>query len=253
MSFGNQNDNLKTNPYAALAHKYSVPAAEVAVSDRVAFLRKTYLHLAGAVSLFIMLELIIFNAFGDTINTKVLPLFFGNWISSLVIFGLFIGGSMLATSWANNAPTLGKQYLGLGLYVLVWTVVFIPVLAIASTYYPEAIITAAILTIATFGGLTVSVFITGADFSFLRSALVFASFAAFAFIIAGMFFNLPFFGLAFCGAMILLAAGYVLYDTSRVLHHYPTDRYVGAALALFSGLAMLFYYILSFVMQMQQD
>ena len=53
--------------------------------------------------------------------------------------------------------------------------------------------------------------------------------------------------------MILLAAGYVLYDTSRVLHHYPTDRYVGAALALFSGLAMLFYYILSFVMQMQQD
>lgn len=253
MSFGNQNDNLKTNPYAALAHSYSVPAAEAKVDDRVTFLRKTYLHLAGAVSLFIMLEVIIFTLFGDTINDKVLPMFAQGWTARLVTFALFIGGSMLATKWANSNTSMATQYMGLGLYVLVWTLFFIPIFAIATTFYPDAIATAAILTIATFGGLTASVFITRADFSFLRSALVFCSFAAIAVIVAGLVFNLPLFGLAFSGLMILLAAGYVLYDTSRVLHHYPTDKYVGASLALFSGLAMLFYYILSFVMQMQQD
>lgn len=253
MSFGNQNDNLKTNPYAALAHNYSVPAAKAEVNDRVAFLRKTYLHLAGAVSLFIMLEVILFTLFGEVINDKVLPMFAQGWGARLAVFAIFIGGSWLATSLANSSTSLGIQYLGLGLEVLVWTIFFIPILAVATTYYPEAVGTAAILTIATFGGLTASVFITRADFSFLRSALVFCSFATIAVIIAGMVFNLPIFGLAFSGFMILFAAGFVLYDTSRVLHHYPTDKYVPASLALFSGLAMLFYYILVFVMNMQRD
>jgi len=31
-----------------------------------------------------------------------------------------------------------------------------------------------------------------------------------------------------------------------VLHHYPEDRYVAAALELFSSVALFFWYILSF-------
>ena len=46
--------------------------------------------------------------------------------------------------------------------------------------------------------------------------------------------------------MIALAGGAILYDTSNVLHHYPEDRYVAAALELFASVALLFWYVLSF-------
>ena len=48
----------------------------------------------------------------------------------------------------------------------------------------------------------------------------------------------------FSVAMIGLAGASILYDNSNVLHHYPEDRYVGAALELFASVALLFWYVL---------
>ena len=44
--------------------------------------------------------------------------------------------------------------------------------------------------------------------------------------------------------MIGYAGGVILYDTSNVLHHFPEDRYVAAALQLFAGIALMFWYVL---------
>ena len=44
--------------------------------------------------------------------------------------------------------------------------------------------------------------------------------------------------------MVALAGASILYDTSNVLHHYPEDRYVGAALQLFASVAMMLWYVL---------
>ena len=55
-------------------------------------------------------------------------------------------------------------------------------------------------------------------------------------IIFGNFFTL---GLWFSFAMVALLSGYILYYTSNVIHHYPTDKHVAAALALFSSIATL--------------
>jgi FtsH-binding integral membrane protein len=44
--------------------------------------------------------------------------------------------------------------------------------------------------------------------------------------------------------MIALAGASILYDTSKVLHEYPQDRYVGASLQLFASVALLFWYVL---------
>ena len=49
-------------------------------------------------------------------------------------------------------------------------------------------------------------------------------------------------------AMVALAGGAILYDTSNVLHHYPEDRYVGAALQLFASVALMFWYVLRLFM-----
>ena len=54
-------------------------------------------------------------------------------------------------------------------------------------------------------------------------------------------FNL---GLVFSVAMVLLAAGYVLYQTSQVLAHYDPHQHVAAALALFSSVALMFWYVI---------
>jgi FtsH-binding integral membrane protein len=44
--------------------------------------------------------------------------------------------------------------------------------------------------------------------------------------------------------MIGFAGAAVLYDTSNILHHYPEDRHVAAALGLFSSIALMFWYVL---------
>ena len=41
-----------------------------------------------------------------------------------------------------------------------------------------------------------------------------------------------------------LAGAAVLYDTSNIMHHYPADKHVAASLALFSSIALMFWYIL---------
>ena len=44
--------------------------------------------------------------------------------------------------------------------------------------------------------------------------------------------------------MVTLAGAAILYDTSNILHHYPHDRHVAAALELFASIVMLFWYLL---------
>lgn len=246
MSFGKPADPSSTNPYAAMAQNY-VPAAQASVADRLSFIRKTYLHLAGAVFAFVILETVLYMSFGEQIMTTVLPRLGGAmW---LVVLAAFMGASFLAQRWASSDSSRSMQYLGLGLYVLAWTAIFLPIIALADTMAPGAIQSAAIITAVVFAGLTLTVFVTQVDFSFLRTALIVGSIGAFAAILVGILMpGLNLFGVVFAGAMVVLAAGYILYDTSNVLHHYRTDQYVAAALALFSGVAMLFWYILQLVM-----
>ena len=55
-------------------------------------------------------------------------------------------------------------------------------------------------------------------------------------------------GLWFSVAMVVLAAGYILYNTSNIIHHYHTGQYVAASLALFASVALLFWYVVQIFM-----
>jgi FtsH-binding integral membrane protein len=100
-----------------------------------------------------------------------------------------------------------------------------------------------------FAGLTAVVFLTGKDFSFLRTALWLGGFIALGFGICACLFGFSL-GLVFSVAMVALASGYILYDTSNVLHHYRIGQHVAAALALFASVALLFYYIVRIVLSL---
>ena len=69
--------------------------------------------------------------------------------------------------------------------------------------------------------------------------------------ISGVIFNFDL-GFFFSGLMIGLASAYILYDTSNVLHRYRTEQYVAAALALFASVALLFWYILRLMMELNR-
>ena len=178
-----------------------------------------------------------------------------NWM--IVLIG-FMGVSWIADKWANSATSRNMQYLGLGLYVVAEAVIFIPLLIIASSASfemgggPNVVPTAAIATLGIFGLLTAIVFTTKKDFSFLRKGLMLGGFIAIGLIFASMIIGFEL-GIIFTVAMIGFAAMYILYHTSQIMAHYHPQQYVAASLALFSSVALLFWYVIRLVMSLSRD
>ncbi len=227
------------NPYQSPLCSF---AAQAGVDERSDFITKTYLHLAGAIGLFVILEAILFST---PFIERLVGLMIGTQYSWLIVLGLFMAVSYVANSWALSAVNPAMQYAGLGLYVVAEAVIFAPLLYIANIQDPShgVILSAGLSTLGLFGVLTAIVFLTRKDFSFLRTVLMFGGFAALGFIVVAILCNFNL-GPIFTYAMIALACGYILYDTSNVMLHYRIGQHVAAALALFASVALLFWYIL---------
>lgn len=234
------------NPYSA--PMFSI-AAQAAADERADFIRKTYLHLAGAVFAFTALEAVLLNIPG--LSEKYMALLSASRYGWLLVLGGFMLVSYVADQWARSAVSASKQYMGLGLYVAAEAVLFLPLLYIASRFYDARVIPiAGAATLVIFTGLTAIVFLTGKDFSFLRSALWLGGLIAMGCVVGSVIFPSFALGIVFSAAMVGLASGYILYDTSNVLHHYRIGQHVAASLALFASVALLFYYILRIVLSL---
>lgn len=229
---------------------YGVAVIEAGESERARFLRNTYLHLFGAVLLFIGLEAALLSIPGLAMSMIQFAVGVGGQFGLLAYMLAFMAASGIARYWANNAASPAAQYAGLGLYTLAEAVFFAPMLWYAQIVGPDVIPISAIITLVTFGGLTTFVLLTGADFSFLRAGLAIACIASLGMIVCGIIFGFHL-GLWFSVAMVVVACGFILYDTSNVLHHYRADQHVGAALELFASLALLFWYVLRIVIELQ--
>jgi FtsH-binding integral membrane protein len=227
--------------------EYAPVAARAEPSARAAFIRRTYGHLAGAVLVFAILEVMLLQLLKVQEVQQTLAGLAGTGRGGMIILLIgFIGVSYLANYWAQSNASPVLQYAGLGLYVAAQAVIFLPLMWYVTTQIAngnEIIAQAGVLTLAIFGGLTAAVFITRRDYSYLRSILVVGTFIALGVIIAGWLFGFSL-GLFFCFAMVALASGYIVYYTSNILHHYRTNQHVAASLALFASVALLFFYIL---------
>jgi len=228
------------------AQQLTVSQAEP--SERAAFIRKTYAHLAGAILAFIALEAYMVNSPIAEMLLQVMSMRFG-W---LMILGGFMILGRLASGLASGGASPTVQYAGLTLYVIAESVIFAPILWIAVHYSsPEVLPTAGILTLGLFGGLTLVVFTTRKDFSFLRGILTVGFMVALGLIVCAVLFGFNL-GLVFSFVMVLLASGAILYDTSKIMLHYNTDQHVAASLRLFASVALLFWYILQIVMSLSR-
>lgn len=223
-----------------------ITAADALPVERAAFIRKTYLHLAGAILLFAAIETyLIGTGRGIWIASTMLS---GQY-SWLIVLMLFMGVSWLAQSWARSSTSKYLQYMGLLLFTLAESIIFLPLIYVAAVRSGslDMIAQAGIVTLGLFAGLSAVVFLSRKDFSFLGPILSIGGFVALGFIVSGIVFG---FGLGslFSFAMVAFAGGAILYETSNVLHRYRTDQHVAASLALFAGVALLFWYILRIFM-----
>jgi FtsH-binding integral membrane protein len=229
---------------------YGESAAMAPPSERVRFIRRTYAHLAGAVAAFVGASAALIGS--GAAEQIIRDVFLANRFAWLGLTVLFIGGTFAAQAMAQARRSVGTQYAGLALYVALYTLLFVPILTIASQPKyggsPALPIQAGLVTLAAFCGLTLGVFVSGKDFSFLGPVLMVGAFLALGVILASVLFGGFTPGLIFCALMVALFAGFIVYDTSNVLHRYGTDEHVAASMALFGSVAMLFYYILRLFM-----
>ena len=254
--------------FAQTAARRPIPGAvaTLGVSDRVAFLRRTYGLLGVSLIAFAALTAGMMRFATET------SFQFSRWaltgqLNWLIVIGLFMGVGYVAQRLAMSPSSRGLQLVGLGVFIAAESLLLQPILwvlilrfgnhamlrsgVLLSGQAGSILMQAVVITLAIFIGLTVTVFVTKKDFSFLRGALTIASFAVLGVILASMLFGFSL-GALFCGAVILIMAGYILYQTSLVMSHFPPTAYVAAALMLFSTIATLFWYVLQLLMSLNR-
>ena len=114
---------------------------------------------------------------------------------------------------------------------------------IALAVDPTIIQVAVGITLGSFVALTGVAMISGRDFSFLKSLLMWGGVIALGTIVMGVVLGFHL-GTYFSMAMIGFAGASILYDTSKIMKTYPDDRYIAAALELFASVALMLWYVL---------
>lgn len=233
--------NSSYNPYAVGS------VSEAPMETRTDFVRKTYLHLAGAIGAFALIETMLIQMGFGRIALQLLGASRFSW---LIVLGAFMGVSWIANKWANNGASKSTQYAGLVLYTLAEAVIFLPLIMMATLYDPAAIGKAGVVTGFMVLGLTAIAFTTKKDFTFLGGFLKVGFLIALGVILAGVFMPglMSGMGIWFSLAMVLLASGSILYNTSAIMYHYAPGQHVAASLSLFASVALLFWYVLQLFM-----
>ena len=213
--------------------------------NRGGFYKKTYLHVAGALSLFALFEaLLIQQGFGE----KMMGLLGKSQYSWLIVLGLFMGVSWIANYWAHSGASRSMEYAGLALYIVAEAVIFLPLIFMAVEWTDGAALqSAGITTGFLVVGISAIAFWTKKDFSGIGKYLTVFGFIALGTIVAGILFKFTL-GVWFAGALAVFAGFSLLHSTSDLIHHYREDQYVAAALSLFADIALMFYYILGIFM-----
>jgi len=184
---------------------------------------------------------------------------------ALLSMTLLFSGLMAAVSVAMNAPPLGFviTLVGyIGLFFLVnatrnsaWGVLSVflltgflgftlgPMLGVFMAQAPQLIAIALGGTGAIFLGLSGYVLMTRKDFTFMGGFLMIGLLVAFLAIIANIFLQIPALMLALSAVVILLMSGFILYDTSRIIHGGETN-YIMATVSLYISIYNIFVNLL---------
>jgi FtsH-binding integral membrane protein len=230
----NQLDNGSPNPISYSSQPVSV--ADSPVEVRMEFIRKTYsLFFAGILMALVAGTLTLNSAPVLSASLSVLrsPI-----LAIVLLFGLSIGAQAVSRMEGLNYAALFGFTAFIGF-------LFAPILRIYEANQAGIVTQAALLTSITFGALTAYAFISKKDFSFLGGMLFVGLIAL---ILGGLANVFLFKSLSasywMAWVTVLVFAGFVLYDTSRIIHRYDAKDYCSAALSLFLDFFNMFMAIL---------
>jgi modulator of FtsH protease len=196
-------------------------AARASVEERMGFVRKVYALFFAAT---------LFAIGGVGIGQLFPPLRMFALQHPFVMLFAMLGGVMGAQA-VRHVP--GLNLVALFTFTTFTGVVISPLIWLVNIYNPGSILTAGVLTVGIFGGLTLYVFISKRDFSFLRGMVTVGLIVVILAGVLNLFLGSGAFGFAIAAAALLLFSGFVLYDTSNIIRRYPTNEYVQGALALY--------------------
>ena len=219
------------------------PVSALSTEARSSFIWKCYAHVVGALFALVAIEFYLFS------SGAAYPIANTMLQSPMAVLIGFIALSWGAGHVAHRLESTTAQYAAFATYVVLWAIMFVPLLAMALSMDPSGtmIQSAGAVTVVGCVGLIATAMITRKDFSFLRGILVWGFFIALTLIGASWLFGWNL-GTWFSVGMVAFAGVAVLYDTSNIMHHYPENKYVAASMALFASIAMMFYYILRLFM-----
>jgi len=208
------------------------------LSAKARFITRVYSHVLAAILALVALEVALFKSgVADTLNTAM------RGVPWILILGGFMVVGWLARRAVWKLDSKAAHYGALAAYVVAKGAIVLPLLWRANEFAPGAIQSAAQMTLMASAALTLVVWWTRTDFTFLRSILRWGGMMALIAIIGGLAFGWHL-GTWFNLGMVALAGGSILYDTSAVLKHHRRNRYVAEALSLFASIAMMFFYVL---------
>jgi FtsH-binding integral membrane protein len=214
-------------PASALQNAVAFASADV----RAAFIRKVY-------SLFFVSILVTVFVGAICAEPSIAPTMLG--IMPILWIGTFL--CVLALSFMRRAS--GLNLFLLYLFAALQGAILGPYLSLLNQAAPGVPAQAAILTATVFAGLTMYAFVSGKDFSFLGGMLFVALIVL---VVAGFllfFFHSPALYLLYSVAGVLIFCGWILYDTSRIIHRLQPGEEVVGAVSLYLDLLNLFLFIL---------
>ena len=153
---------------------------------KAAFIRRTYGHLALAIAAFALLESQLLKL---GLGEQMMAMLSTSRWSWLLVLGAFMGVSIIANKWALSDASREMQYAGLGLYIVAEAIIFLPLIYMAMRFAPDVLPNAALITASLVAGLTLVVFITRKDFSFMGPALSIGGMIAMGIIVGSIAFG----------------------------------------------------------------
>ena len=224
------------------------PIAQQPREVRGQFMTRVYGLVIGGIGAFMAMQYLLFEyGIAAAIAQIVIDT---NW---LIILGGFMVVSWMANNLGHRGGSRGKQLAGYGVLIAANALLFAAPLWIANEMAtaadgPSVIFQAAMLSILAFAGLSFIALTTGKDFSFMRGILMWGGVLVLALIVGSVLFGVTL-GLWFSIAMIGFAGAAILYSTQEIYKNYPPELEIAAAMSLFSSLALLFWYVLQFLMR----
>ena len=225
----NQGYSPQNDPFSSSTHTGFNSVAESSIEVRANFIRKTYvLFLAGILTAIVAGTICLRVPAVNNAAIGILQM-------PILAIGLILGGSILSQAVARIQ---GVGYIALFGFTALIGFLFAPIIR---TYAPDVVGQAGFLTIMIFGGLTAYAFVSGKNFSFMGGFLFVGIWAV---ILAGIanvfFFNNAGMSYWLAWGALLISSGFVLYQTSNIIHEYDEHGYCAAALGLFISFFNIF-------------